>query len=68
MMFKPLKNVGKTADIKMDFKPISRTGVLLSNANGEAGKDDYIFIVLKRGKVIFRYDVPIIPIMLLNIF
>lgn len=56
MQYKPLSALKTTADIQMAFRPISRSGVMLSNkASGRNNNNDYIFIVLKRGRVIFRY-------------
>lgn len=48
-----LSGVQKETNITMKFRPISRTGVILSNQ--DTGRD-FIFILLKRGQVIFSYD------------
>ena len=56
MKYKPLTQIKVIADIQMDFRPIGRSGVLLNNkASGRKGNNDYIYIVLRRGYVIFRY-------------
>ena len=56
MKYKPLTAIKVKADIQMEFRPISRSGILLSNkASGKNNNNDYIFIILRRGKVIFRY-------------
>jgi len=57
MKYKPLSQVKNIADIQMAFRPISRSGVILSNkASGRNRNNDFIFIILKRGRVIFSYD------------
>lgn len=57
MKYKALAQTDTIADIQMDIRPIGRSGVLLSNkASGRNGNNDYIFIVLKRGRVIFRCE------------
>ena len=47
-----MSGVKKETDIEMEFRPISRTGIILNNQDPRI---DFIFIILKRGRVIFRY-------------
>ena len=66
--YKPLTQIKVIADIQMDFRPISRSGVLVSNkASGRKGNNDYIFIVLRRGYVIFRYVTELIRYSAVNL-
>lgn len=68
MKYKPLTLIEVIADIEMEFRPISRSGVLLSNkASGRKGNNDYIFIVLRRGYVIFRYVTELIRYSAVNL-
>lgn len=68
MKYKPLTLIKVIADIEMEFRPISRSGVLLSNkASGRNGNNDYIFIVLRRGYVIFRYVTALIRYSAVNL-
>jgi len=67
MKYKPLTAIKVKADIQMEFRPISRSGILLSNrASGKNNNNDYIFIILRRGKVIFSYDLGKGPAIIVN--
>lgn len=69
MKYKPLTQIKVIADIQMDFRPIGRSGVLLNNkASGRNGNNDYIYIVLRRGYVIFRYVTELIRYSAVNLF
>lgn len=55
MRYKPLTQVKVKTDVEMDFRPISRTGILFSSrASGRNRNNDFIEITLKRQRVIFR--------------
>ncbi|XP_068755938.1 agrin-like [Montipora capricornis] len=67
MTYKALSQVNKIADIQMDIRPISRSGVLLnSKASGKRNNNDYIFIVLIRGWVTFSYNLGKGPAILIS--
>ena len=55
MRYKALTQVKVITDIEMEFRPISRTGILFSSrASGKKRNNDFIEITLKRQRVIFR--------------
>ena len=55
MRYKALTQVKVITDIEMEFRPISRAGILFSSrASGRKGNKDFIEITLKRQRVIFR--------------
>lgn len=55
MRYAALSQMKIEGEIQMDIKPISRSGILLSN-KGKGRRFDFIFLVLRRGWVIFGYD------------
>ena len=42
------------ADIHIDFRPNGKTGVLFYSTQAKEGEKDYIYVILKRGWVVFR--------------
>ncbi|XP_074626949.1 pikachurin-like [Acropora palmata] len=55
MRYGALSQMKIEGGIQMDIRPISRSGILLSN-KGKGKRFDFIFLVLIRGWVIFGYD------------